>query len=104
MPPTRKAPGISKVGVGMDLELETEDGAAPAVLGRAVASVFEEIEKAGDRRHLQNVAPEIRPIAEAYFDQIEKRLNNLPEQTRRRPVPLAPQARRRPGRKRPVNR
>lgn len=44
----RKALGISKVGLGMDLELETEDGAAPATLGRAVESVFEEIEKAGE--------------------------------------------------------
>lgn len=60
--------------------------------------------QAGDRRHLQNVAPEIRPIAEAYFDQIEQRLNNLPEPTRRRPVPVPPRARRRPGRKRRINR
>ncbi len=58
--------------------------------------------QAGDRRHLQNVAPEIRPIAEAYFDQIEKRLNNLPEQTRRRvvPVPSRPRNRTRKSRSR----
>lgn len=49
--------------------------------------------QAGDRRHLQNVAPEIRPIAGAYFDQIEKRLNNLPELTRRRPSPEPPRPR-----------
>lgn len=47
----------------------------------------------GDRRHLQNVATEIRPIAEAYFDQIEKRLSNLPEKTRRRTLPVPPRPR-----------
>ena len=41
----------------------------------------------GDRRFLQNLAPEVRTTAEVYFDQIEKRLNALPEKTRRRPLP-----------------
>ena len=41
----------------------------------------------GERRKLQNLAPEIRTTAEIYFDQIEKRLKALPESTRRRPLP-----------------
>lgn len=41
----------------------------------------------GDRRALQNVAPEIRASAEIFYDGIERRLNKLPEKTRRRPVP-----------------
>jgi tetratricopeptide (TPR) repeat protein len=41
----------------------------------------------GDRRFLQNIPVEVRTTAEYYFDQIEKRLNALPEKTRRRPVP-----------------
>jgi tetratricopeptide (TPR) repeat protein len=43
----------------------------------------------GDRRYLQNVAPEIRTTAENFYDQIERRLNALPDSTRRRPVPEA---------------
>jgi tetratricopeptide (TPR) repeat protein len=43
----------------------------------------------GDRRALQNIAPEIRTTAEEFFDGIEKRLNKLPEKTRRRPLPKA---------------
>jgi hypothetical protein len=41
----------------------------------------------GDRRYLQNIPVEVRTTAEYYFDQIEKRLNALPERTRRRPMP-----------------
>ena len=40
----------------------------------------------GDRRYLQNIPVEVRTTAEYYFDQIEKRLNALPEKTRRRPL------------------
>jgi tetratricopeptide (TPR) repeat protein len=40
-----------------------------------------------DRRYLQNIPVEVRTTAEYYFDQIEKRLNALPEKTRRRPAP-----------------
>jgi tetratricopeptide (TPR) repeat protein len=40
----------------------------------------------GDRRALQNIAPEIRTAAEIVFDTIEKRLKKLPEKTRRRPL------------------
>ena len=43
----------------------------------------------GDRRALQNIAPEIRITAEVFYDGIEKRLLKLPEQTRRRPRPKA---------------
>ena len=43
----------------------------------------------GDRRALQNIAPEIRITAEVFYDGIEKRLLKLPEQTRRRPLPKA---------------
>lgn len=41
----------------------------------------------GDRRALQNIAPEIRTTAEELFDGIESRLNKLPEKTGRRPLP-----------------
>ena len=41
----------------------------------------------GDRRALQNVAPEIRTTAEELFDEIEQRLKTLPDKTRRRPLP-----------------
>ncbi|HEX8410138.1 MAG TPA: tetratricopeptide repeat protein [Thermoanaerobaculia bacterium] len=41
----------------------------------------------GDRRALQNVAPEIRSSAEIFYEGIERRLNKLPQETRRRPVP-----------------
>jgi tetratricopeptide (TPR) repeat protein len=40
----------------------------------------------GDRRALQNVAPEIRTTAEIFYDGIESRLKKLPEKTRRRAV------------------
>ena len=42
---------------------------------------------AGDRRYLQNIAPEIRATAEELYDGIERRLQNLPEKTRRRQLP-----------------
>ena len=45
---------------------------------------------AGERRMLQNLAPEIRVTAEAYFDQIEKRLKALPAKTCRRPANARP--------------
>jgi tetratricopeptide (TPR) repeat protein len=48
----------------------------------------------GDRRFLQNIPVEVRTTAEYYFDQIEKRLNALPEKTRRRPAPKPPKKRR----------
>jgi tetratricopeptide (TPR) repeat protein len=48
----------------------------------------------GDRRYLQNIPVEVRTTAEYYFDQIEKRLNALPEKTRRRPAPKPPKKRR----------
>jgi tetratricopeptide (TPR) repeat protein len=41
----------------------------------------------GDRRALQNIAPEIRTAAEIFYDGIESRLKKLPEKTRRRPLP-----------------
>ena len=41
---------------------------------------------AGDRRALQNIAPEIRTTAEVFYDGIESRLKKLPEKTRRRPL------------------
>ncbi len=41
----------------------------------------------GDRRALQNVAPEIRVTAEIFYDGIEQRLLKLPQKTRRRPHP-----------------
>jgi tetratricopeptide (TPR) repeat protein/DNA-binding MarR family transcriptional regulator len=40
----------------------------------------------GDRRALQNIAPEIRTTAEIFYDGIESLLKKLPEKTRRRPV------------------
>jgi tetratricopeptide (TPR) repeat protein len=40
----------------------------------------------GDRRALQNIAPEIRTAAEIFYDGIESRLKKLPEKTRRRPL------------------
>jgi tetratricopeptide (TPR) repeat protein len=40
----------------------------------------------GDRRALQNIAPEIRDTAEIFYDGIESRLLKLPEKTRRRPL------------------
>jgi uncharacterized membrane protein len=51
----------------------------------------------GDRRYLQNIPVEVRTTAGYYFDQIEKRLNALPEKTRRRPV-AKPASRRRKAR------
>ena len=39
----------------------------------------------GDKKALQNAAPEIRVTAEQLFDGIERRLNQLPESTNRRP-------------------
>lgn len=39
----------------------------------------------GDRRALQNIAPEIRTTAEVFYDGIECRLKMLPEKTSRRP-------------------
>lgn len=41
----------------------------------------------GDRRALQNIAPEIRTAAEIFYDGIASRLKKLPEKTRRRPLP-----------------
>ena len=41
----------------------------------------------GDRKALQNIAPEIRSTAEEFYDGIERRLLKLPEKTRRRPLP-----------------
>ena len=41
----------------------------------------------GDRRALQNIAPEIRTTAEVFYDGIERRLKMLPEKTSRRPKP-----------------
>ncbi len=38
----------------------------------------------GDRRYLQNVAPEVRSVAETLYDEIERRLTALPQKTRRR--------------------
>lgn len=43
----------------------------------------------GERKALQNIAPEIRTTAEVFYDGIEKRLLQLPEKTRRRPIPKA---------------
>lgn len=43
----------------------------------------------GDRRALHNIAPEIRTLAEVFYDGIEMRLRKLPEKTRRRPLPPA---------------
>lgn len=52
--------------------------------------------QAGDRRALQNIAPEIRTTAETFYDGIASRLERLPEKTRRRPIPKT----KRPPRKR----
>jgi tetratricopeptide (TPR) repeat protein len=49
--------------------------------------------QAGDRRALQNIAPEIRTTAEIFYDGIEARLKQLPEKTRRRPLPKLKQPR-----------
>jgi len=50
----------------------------------------------GDRRALQNIAPEIRTSAEVFYDGIERLLKKLPEKTRRRPLakPRKPRAHR----------
>lgn len=47
----------------------------------------------GDRRALQNIAPEIRTTAETFYDGIESRLKKLPEKTRRRPLPVVKRTR-----------
>jgi hypothetical protein len=47
----------------------------------------------GDRRALQNIAPEIRTAAEIFYDGIESRLKKLPEKTRRRPLAKPKRAR-----------
>jgi hypothetical protein len=47
----------------------------------------------GDRRALQNIAPEIRTTAEVFYDGIERRLVKLPEKTNRRPKAPAKKAR-----------
>lgn len=44
---------------------------------------------AGDRLLLQNIAPEVRETAEKLYDEIDRRLQMLPEKTRRRPLPDA---------------
>jgi tetratricopeptide (TPR) repeat protein len=49
----------------------------------------------GDRRALQNIAPEIRTTAEFFYDGIEERLKKLPEKTRRRPLPKEKKTRKR---------
>lgn len=49
----------------------------------------------GDRRALQNVAPEIRTAAETFYDGIESSLKRLPEKTRRRPLPTTKKTRKR---------
>ncbi len=41
----------------------------------------------GDRRALQNIAPEIRTTAEVFYDGIERRLKLLPDKTSGRPKP-----------------
>jgi hypothetical protein len=51
----------------------------------------------GDRRLLKDLAAEIRPTAEWFFDAIEKRLAALPAATRRRPVPATKPNRRKSG-------
>jgi tetratricopeptide (TPR) repeat protein len=43
----------------------------------------------GDRLLLQNLAPEVRETAEKLYDEIDRRLQMLPEKTRRRPLPAA---------------
>jgi tetratricopeptide (TPR) repeat protein/DNA-binding MarR family transcriptional regulator len=49
---------------------------------------------AGDKSRLQNVAPEIRNIAEILYDNMERRLKKLPLSTNRRPQMAATQSRR----------
>jgi len=49
----------------------------------------------GDRRALQNVAPEIRATAQVFYDGIDARLMKLPEKTGRRPLPKARRSRQR---------
>jgi tetratricopeptide (TPR) repeat protein len=49
----------------------------------------------GDRRALQNIAPEIRSTAEVFYDGIQSRLQKLPEKTRRRPLTKPKRTRRR---------
>lgn len=51
----------------------------------------------GDRRALQNIAPEISTAAEVFYDGIQTRLEKLPEKTRRRPTPQPKRARRSKG-------
>ena len=55
--------------------------------------------QSGDRRALQNIAPEIRSTAEVFYDGIERRLKMLPEKTRRRPLTKLERPRRRRNRK-----
>lgn len=45
--------------------------------------------QANDRLLLQNLAPEVRETAEKLYDEIDRRLQMLPEKTRRRPLPTA---------------
>ncbi|MFN0078012.1 MAG: AAA family ATPase [Prosthecobacter sp.] len=45
--------------------------------------------QAGDRLLLQNIAPEVRETAEKLYDEIDRRLQMLPEKTRRRPLAAA---------------
>jgi hypothetical protein len=49
---------------------------------------------AGDKSRLQNVAPEIRNIAEILYDNMERRLKKLPLSTNRRPPTTVTQSRR----------
>ncbi|MFN0125294.1 MAG: AAA family ATPase [Verrucomicrobiales bacterium] len=51
--------------------------------------------QSGDRRALQNIAPEIRTTAEVFYDGIEHLLKKLPEKTRRRPLAKLASSRRR---------
>lgn len=73
---------LLKSGYGLQLlSLLEEQGIA----GRA-RPWFEALRalQAGDRRLLLNVAPEIRTVAEWYFDEIERRRKNLSRSTRSR--------------------
>ncbi len=49
----------------------------------------------GDKKALQNIAPEIRTTAEELYDGIEHRLRQLPESTSRRPVKKPKRSRKR---------
>ncbi len=49
----------------------------------------------GDKKALQNIAPEIRITAEELYDGIERRLKQLPESTSRRPVKKQKKSRKR---------